>query len=76
MSGTRDVPKERIHLVVSPKTKERLTTMQERLDCQSMTEVLRRAIELLDVVTESQDRGDKLVIERADGSSTELHVVF
>lgn len=68
--------KNRINLAVSAKTKDRLNALQERIDSSSLSEVIRRSVELLDTVSAHQELGDVIVIKARDGSETELKVLF
>ncbi|MEM7429469.1 MAG: hypothetical protein AAF441_25635 [Pseudomonadota bacterium] len=68
--------KERLNLVVSPRTRTRIEGLQDRLDSGSLSDVIRQAIQLLDLITERQIEGDKIVVRAKDGSETELTVVL
>lgn len=67
--------KNRINLAVSDKTKDRLSDLQDRMDSSSLSEVIRRAVELLDVVTEHQLNGETVLIRSPNGE-TEIKVLM
>lgn len=67
--------KERLNLVVSPKTRSKIETLQDRLGNGSLSDVIRQAIQLLDLVTERQRDGDRIIIKAKDGTEIELMIV-
>ena len=62
--------RERLHLLVPQKTKAMLDDLQERTGAGSMTEVIRRALALYDVVSQEMEKGKELVVRdpEDDGS--------
>ena len=46
--------------------------MKETLDSDSMSEVIRRSVELLEILTERQQRGETLILRAPDGKETEV----
>lgn len=66
------VQKERLHLLVSPKTKTLIETVQERIDARDMTDVVREAINLLDLVSERVSEGYDLVWRRDEPNGEEV----
>ena len=56
--------------------KSRLDDLQERMDSASLTEVVRRAIQLLDLVSERQSKGSKIIIQGQDGKEEEIRIVL
>lgn len=69
--GDRKKP---VNLTMSDKTRARLKDLKERMDCDSLSEVIRRSIELLEVVHGRQTKGDQLIIRSADGTEREIIV--
>lgn len=68
--------KERINIVVSSKTKEKLGELQHRLGDCSLTEVLRRSIDLIDIICEYQENGDSVVVKKDDGTEILLKIII
>lgn len=67
--------KERLHLAMPPKTKQLLDDLQARTGAGSMTEVIRRALALLDVVSAEQENGGGLVIHGQGGKQTKIRII-
>lgn len=65
----------RINLNVSTDVKDRIESLVERTECDNMTEVIRRALSLLDLLTTADEEGASLFIRRADGTVTQLIIV-
>jgi Arc/MetJ-type ribon-helix-helix transcriptional regulator len=57
-----------------PKTKELLDDLQQRTGSGSMSEVIRRALALLDVVSKEQKTGATFFIHNTDGSQTRVEI--
>jgi hypothetical protein len=68
--------KERLNLVVSPQTRAKIEVLQNRLDSGTLADVIKTSIQLLDIVSEHQRAGDKIILHRADGSESEITVVM
>lgn len=67
--------KARLHLAMPLQTKELLDNLQERTGAASMTETIRRALALLDVVSKEQKNGGELFIHRSDGVQVPIHIL-
>ena len=67
--------KVRLNLVMPPKTKELLDSLQTRTGAQTMSETIRRALVLLDVVSAEQEKGSTLFFHAADGNQTRLQIL-
>ena len=52
------------------RTLQVLNNLQERTGAESMTEIFRRALALLDVVTAKQEEGGRLYVHWPDGSQS------
>lgn len=65
----------RLSLDVTPAVRERLRSLEERTEAGSITEVIRRALSLYDLVIEHQDEGGKIVFEHSDGARENLRVL-
>lgn len=71
-----EVPSERLHFVMPPKTKAVLDEIQARTGARSMAEVIRRAIALYDVVSdEVAQHGSAIILRSPDGTETRVKVV-
>jgi hypothetical protein len=57
------------------RTLQVLNNLQERTGAESMTEIFRRALALLDVVTAKQEEGGRLYVHWPDGSQSEIHIL-
>lgn len=58
-----------------PKTKELLDKLQARTGSATMSETIRRALALLDVVSLEQERGSELFFHDAAGNQTRLQIL-
>jgi hypothetical protein len=56
--------KERINLAVSPETRSKIEDIQKRLDLGSLTEVIRRGVSVLDILSEHQKEGYSLTLSK------------
>jgi len=77
-SGTHQLNKTnrtRLSLDVAPKIRERLASLEERTHAGSITEVIRRALSLYDVVVEHQEEGGKILFRHADGTEEFVRVL-
>jgi len=75
MPATKVPDRTRLSLDVSPKVREQLTDLEARTEAGSITEVIRRALSLYDLVTEHQGEGGKLVFRHVDGEEEVLKVL-
>jgi len=64
--------KKPVNLTMSDRTRSRIALLKERLDSDSLSEVIRRSVELLEVLTERQSSGDKIILRAKDGSEQEI----
>jgi hypothetical protein len=62
----------RLNLALPPKIKERLESLQERSESSSVTEVIRRALALFDLVTEHGNNGGEVILKHEDGTEEKL----
>lgn len=61
-----------VNLTMSDRTRDRLKGLKERMDCDSLSEVIRRSIELLEVVEDRKTQGDQLILRDAEGTEREI----
>ncbi len=69
--GAKQHPTRRLNLELSEDTRERLESLQAEMKADSITEVIRRAIALLDRCWTSRRKGSKVVLKNK-GIATEL----
>jgi hypothetical protein len=67
--------KKRLHLAMPRSTQQVIDNLQKRTGAESMTEIFRRALALLDVVTAKQEEGGQLYIHWPDGRQSEIHIL-
>ena len=65
----------RLNLEVQQDVKDRLDELQERTHASSLTEVIRRALALYNLVVDDQGDGGKVVLQNRDGSSETLTIL-
>jgi hypothetical protein len=65
----------RLSLDVTPKIREQLDHLETQTEAGSITEVIRRALALYDLVVEHQSEGGKLVFRDAAGNDELLRVL-
>ncbi|HEY3898252.1 MAG TPA: hypothetical protein VGM54_06550 [Chthoniobacter sp.] len=65
----------RLSLDVTPKVREQLDLLEARTEAGSITEVIRRALALYDLVVEHQQEGGKLIFRHADGEEESLRML-
>lgn len=65
----------RLSLDVTPRVREQLDLLETRTEAGSITEVIRRALALYDLVIEHQAGGGKLIFRHADGEDESLKVL-
>ena len=58
-----------------PKTKELLDNLQERIGAASMSETIRRALSLLDVISKEEAKGGECIIQGQDGIRTRIRMI-
>jgi hypothetical protein len=75
MAATIAPERSRLSLDVSQTIKDQLTGLVTRTEAGSITEVIRRALALYDLVTEHQAEGGKLIFRHADGKQEVLRVL-
>ena len=63
-----------VNLAMSERTRARMEALKETLDSDSLSEVIRRSVELLDILTERQMKGDAIILRSSDGKETEVIV--
>jgi hypothetical protein len=73
MTSTED--KVRLNLAMPPQTKQLIEDLQKRTGAGSMSETIRRALALLDVVTAQQQRGGELYLHWPDGGQSRIHIL-
>lgn len=64
----RTEPYVRLNLEVSERTRDRIKNLRTRLEAETDTEVIRRAVAVLDELLS----GDRIVLRAADGSEREI----
>jgi hypothetical protein len=74
MMTTKD-EKVRLNLLMPQKTKQLIDDLQDRTGAGSMSEIIRRALALLDVVTEKQEEGGQLYVHWPDGRQSQIHIL-
>jgi hypothetical protein len=57
------------------KTKQLIDDLQERTGSGTMSETIRRALALLDVITAKQEEGGKLFVHWPDGAQSQVHIL-
>lgn len=67
--------KVRLNLEVPERVRARIEALQSMTESDSMTEVIRRALALYDVVVEARSNGQTLLIRDADGTTREMVVL-
>jgi hypothetical protein len=58
-----------------PQTKQLIDNLQKRTGAGSMSETIRRALALLDVVTAQQHKGGELYLHWPDGGQSRIHIL-
>ena len=67
--------KVRLNLAMPLKTKQLIDDLQDRTGAGSMSETIRRALALLDVVTAKQGEGGELYVHWPDGRQSQIHIL-
>jgi len=57
------------------KTKQLIDELQDRTGAGSMSETIRRALALLDVITAKQEEGGELYVHWSDGRQAQIHIL-
>ncbi len=65
-------PKVRLNLLVALETRKRLERLVNLTGADSMTEVIRRALMLFEILVSARKEGDSVVVRAKDGSEREL----
>jgi hypothetical protein len=76
MSRNSNLEKVRVNFELTPALKESLVSLQERTNSQSITEVFRRALALLDMVTEHHEKGGHLILRHKDGQEEKVRLIY
>lgn len=63
-----------MNLTTSKRTRARIEALKETLDSDSLSEVIRRSVELLEILTERQRKGDVIILRSPEGKETEIIV--
>lgn len=74
MRKPRAVPKVRLNLDMSTTTRDRLDDLRDRLNADSRSELLRRALAIYGMLIANEIDGGTVVVHRVDG--TEARLVF
>ena len=69
------IEKVRLNLEVTPALKAELDELQKRTAASSVSEVLRRAIALYDMLTEHYAKEGSVVLEAKDGTKEKLRIL-
>ena len=67
--------KVRLNLAMPHQTKQLIDDLQKRTGAGSMSETIRRALALLDVVTEQQKKGGELYLHWPGGQQSRIHIL-
>ena len=76
MSRNSNSEKVRVNFELSPAIKDSLVELQARTNSQSITEVFRRALALLDMVTEHYEKGGSLILRHKDGQEEKVRLIY
>ena len=67
--------KVRLNFEVSPELKDSLVDLQDRAKCTTITEVFRKALALLDMVTAHNEGGGSLILRHKDGQEETVRIL-
>jgi hypothetical protein len=67
--------KVRLNFEVSPELKNSLVDLQERSQSVSITEVFRKSLALLDMVTSHNESGGSLILRHKDGREETVRIL-
>ena len=70
-----DAAKKRVQFDFTPKALDRLDLLGERINATTRAEVVRRALELLDVVSDGATKGHSIIVRTPDGREKELVLI-
>ncbi len=65
----------RLNLVMPAGTREFIDKLSRRIESATMSETIRRALNLLDVITEQQESGSVLFFHHKNGEQTEFRML-
>lgn len=54
--------KKAVNLVMSTHTRERIEALKEKMDCDTLSEVIRKSVELMEVVVQQKEEGNELIL--------------
>jgi hypothetical protein len=75
MAHAKEIDRVRLSLDITPRVREQLTHLEAKTEAGSITEVVRRALALYDLIMEHQDEGGKLIFKHMDGDEETLRVL-
>ena len=64
--------KRRLNLEMSEEVRQKLESLREKTDADSLSEVVRRALAVYDFLWSERERGTKLLVRGADDKDREL----
>lgn len=67
--------KQNLHLVLPSRTIQKLANLQIDLRAETMTEVIRRAVDIAEVVIREYEAGGALTIQTANGEMERIHIL-
>ncbi len=67
--------KVRLNLELSKQVYEQMQTLQKRSDATLLTEVIRRALALYDVITEHVSSGGRIILRHKNGDDENVRLV-
>lgn len=62
----------RLNLELESSVRDRLETLQERSGAATMTEVIRRALAVYEVVLQASEDGERVVVQSREGKERQL----
>lgn len=68
-------PTVRLNLEIAKRVRDRLERLKHTSGADSLTEVIRRALTVYDVLLQVGEEGSKLVVHHRDGSKETLRIV-
>ena len=71
----REVRPKRLTLETAQSVRNRLENLRDRTEADSLTEVIRRALAVYDVLWEEKEKGGRLIIKDSTGGDRELILV-
>jgi hypothetical protein len=67
--------KERLNLDMHPDIKALVLDLQRRRNADSMSEIIRRAVQVLETLQTEQEKGSVIILRDRDGKETQLLIV-